>query len=157
MHTRNFNFSKIFTKSLWEKSFDLLKRLSAKEANTMVMVKVKIAVVDEDELLILIVDRRDVSKEESPNFPSPIPPPPNLRKSGKMEIDEFILYLYLYLYLYFYLYLKGIFPGDFSEVLSKSKRQCQCQLLADEVCLSANTVEKFINNNGVTHEHEQAA
>jgi hypothetical protein len=39
MHTRNFNFSKIFTKSLWEKSFDLLKRLSAKEgclpANTV--------------------------------------------------------------------------------------------------------------------------
>ena len=91
MHTRNLNFSKIFTKSLWEKSFDLF---------------IKIAVVDEDELPILIVDRRDVSKEEMPNFPSPIPLPPYLISSGK------------------------------------------------EGCLPANTVEKFININGVPHEHE---
>lgn len=146
MHTRNFNFSKIFTKSLWEKSFDLLKRLSAKEVNTMV--KVKIAVMDEDELLILIVDRRDVSKEERPNFPSPIPPPPNLRRSEKMETDEFTFYLYFYLYLY----LKGISLGDFSKVLSKGKYHRQ--LLAHEICLPANTVEKFININGVPHEHE---
>jgi len=126
------------------------------------MIKVKIAVMemDEDELLILIVDRRDVSisirKEERPNFPSPIPPPPYLRWSGKMEIDEFIRYRYLYLYLYryLYLYLTGISPEDFSEVLSIGKYHRQ--LLADEVCLSANIVEKFININGVPHEHEQA-
>ncbi len=142
MHTRNFNFSKIFTKSLWEKSFDLLKRLSAKEVNTMV--KVKIAVMDEDELLFLIVDRRDVSKEERPDFPSHIPPPPHLRRSGKMETDEFTFYIYLY--------LKGISLGDFSKVLSKGKYHRQ--LLAHEICLPANTVEKFININGVPHEHE---
>jgi hypothetical protein len=46
------------------------------------MIKVKIAVMemDEDELLILIVDRRDVSisirKEERPNFPVPFHPLP---------------------------------------------------------------------------------
>jgi len=147
MHTRNLILAK-FSPKVYGKN--LLKRLSAKEKgeNTMIKVNTMIAVMemDEDELLILIVDRRDVSisirKEERPNFPSPIPPPPYLRWSGKMEIDEFILYLYLI----------RISPGDFSEVLSIGKYHRQ--LLADEVCLSANIVEKFININGVPHEHE---
>ena len=136
MHTRNYNFSKIFTKSLWEKSFE---EIVSEGENTMIKVNTMIAVMDEDELLILIVDHRDVSKEERPNFPSPIPPPPNLRKSEKMETDEFTFYLYLY----FYLYLKGISLGVFSKVLNKGKYHRQ--LLAHEICLPANTVEKFIN------------
>lgn len=119
MHTRNFNFSKIFTRSLWEK---FLEEIVIEGENRMIKVNTMIAVMEmieiEDEGLIpiRIADGGDVSigigisirKEERPNFPSPIPPPPYLnlrwRWSRKMEINGFTLYLYL----------KLISPGDFS-------------------------------------------
>lgn len=85
MHTRNFNFSKIFTRSLWEK---FLEEIVSEGENRMIKVNTMIAVMEmieiEDEGLIpiRIVDGGDVSigigirKEERPNFPSPIPPLP---------------------------------------------------------------------------------
>jgi hypothetical protein len=89
MHTRNFNFSKIFTRSLWEK---FLEEIVSEGENRMIKVNTMIAIMEmieiEDEGLIpiRIVDGGDVSigigigirKEERPNFPSPIPPPPYL-------------------------------------------------------------------------------
>jgi hypothetical protein len=125
MHTRNYNFSKIFTRSLWEK---FLEEIVSEGENRMIKVNTMIAVMEmieiEDEGLIpiRIVDGGDVSigirKEERPNFPSPIPPPPYLnlrwRWSRKMVINGFTLHLHLHLHLHLYLYLKVISPRDFS-------------------------------------------
>lgn len=85
MHTRNFNFSKIFTRSLWEKFLEEIVSEGENrmiKVNTMIGVMEMIEIEDEGLIPIRIVDGGDVSigirKEERPNFPSPIPPPPYL-------------------------------------------------------------------------------